>query len=425
MNTIIKKEIGKGIYFEALKTDKYKTDRISVNLIVPMDEKTASAYALLSYVMRLGCESYPDFTYLNRRLDELYGAELSTDALKLGANQMINFQIVYIDDKYCLMGEEITRECGRLLADIVTKPLVKEESFSETAVALEKENLIDAIESLINDKRGYAISRCLSMVGRGDKSFLRRYGKKEDVEQLTGKDLYEAYKVLLRKADIRIFATGSGDYDALAKDMQEAFKDIEREPVEIERVAFYPVGEEVLQKTETMDVQQSKLCMCFRPEEQVKYEDKTKFKVMSALLGGTPSSRLFLNVREKESLCYYCTSKYMSMSDIMLVDSGIENENVEKVKAGVLRELKALQEGNFDEEDLINTKKLLLNSLRGVEDTPSAPESWHLRDLAEGGHLTPEILMAEVEAVTREDIIASAKRMELDGIYLLTGEETK
>lgn len=421
----IKKEIGKGIYFQALKTDKYKTDRISVNFIVPMNEKTASAYALLSYVMRLGSESYPDFTYLNRRLDELYGAELSTDALKLGANQVVNFQIVYIDDKYCLMGEEITRECGRLITDVITKPLVKDGSFYEAPVLLEKENLIDAIESLINDKRGYAISQCLSMVGRGDKAFLRRYGKREDVEGLNGKDLYEAYKTLLRTADIRIFCTGNGDYEALANDMQEAFSSIEREPHQIEMVKFYPVGDFVLEKTEIMDVQQAKLCMCMRPKERVEKKDQTAFKFMSAVLGGTPSSKLFLNVREKESLCYYCACKYMSMSDIMIIDSGIENENVEKVKAAVLRELQSMKDGNITDEEISNTRKLLINSLKSVEDSPSAPESWHLRDLVEGGHQTPETLIKEVENVTKDDIVNAAKRMELDGVYLLTGEEAE
>ncbi len=421
----ITKEIGKGIYFHALKTDKYKTDRISVNLIVPMSEKTASAYALLSYVMRLGSRNYPDFTMLNRRLDELYGAELSTDALKLGANQVVNFQIVYIDDKYCLMGEEITRECGRLITDIITKPLVNEQGFYEANVLLEKENLIDAIDSLINDKRGYAISQCLSMVGRGDKAFLRRYGRREDVEILNGRDLLSAYNTLIKTADIRIFCTGNGDYEALAEDMREAFSLIEREPCQIETASFYPVGDFVLEKTEKMDVQQAKLCMCLRTRERVEQKDKTAFKFMSAVLGGTPSSKLFLNVREKKSLCYYCSCRYMSMSDIMIIDSGIENENVEKMKEAVLQELESMKNGCITDEEMSNTRKLLVNSLRSVEDSPSAPESWHLRDLSEGGHLTPAILIEQVNSVTKEDVINAAKRMELDGIYLLTNEEAE
>ena len=205
--------------------------------------------------------------------------------------------------------------------------------------------------------------------------------------------------------------------------MREAFKDFDRDPCEIEKVKFYTCSEKPFTKTEVMEVQQSKLVLCMRPTRQIKEEEKTAMRMMSALLGGTPTSKLFLNVREKLSLCYYCSSKYMSMSDIMLVDCGVEDKNVKKTGEAIIRELESIKEGKFTQEEIENTKKLLINSLNSVEDSPSAPEEWHMRDLAEGRTITPEKMKQEIKETTAQQIRQAAELMELEGIYLLTGEE--
>jgi predicted Zn-dependent peptidase len=163
--------------------------------------------------------------------------------------------------------------------------------------------------------------------------------------------------------------------------------------------------------------------MGFRTGGDLPMEQQNATRVMAALYGGTPFSKLFANVREKLSLCYYCAARYDRAYKAMLVDSGVEAANFQKAYDEILRQLQALSQGDFTDEELQNTKLLLKTSLRAVTDSLGAIESWYMTQILEGTEVSPQKEIEQVQAVTREDIIQAAGRVTLDTVYFLKGEE--
>ena len=147
-------------------------------------------------------------------------------------------------------------------------------------------------------------------------------------------------------------------------------------------------------------------------------------KLMNSVFGGTPFSKLFLNVREKLSLCYYCSSGYNDRKGVLFVDSGVEHANIEKAKAEILNQLKAVQNGEFTDEEINNSRLSMINSLRGVTDGARSIAEWYFKQSYAGQSLSPEDEIERLKSVTKEDIIAAAKSLSLDTVYVLTGKES-
>lgn len=422
---LVRTTLADGVYLSVLNDKKFKHNRLSVNLIVPLNEETVSGYAVLPFIMRKGSRECSDFTMLNRKLDSLYGAALAGDVSKAGANQIITLGVKVLDDRYALDNEKLLYEAALLLRDIVFDPVIENGSFGEKDFELERRFLIDTIEAQINDKRGYAVSRCRELMGKNDAAAIRKYGTVEDAEKLTAKSAAESYKQLLSKSIVEVMLTGSGEAEEAAEVIKKAFEGIERAPVDYAETVVRPAGEELLELTDRMDVAQSKMVMGFRLPERGDAKQQAAARLMIALYGGTPSSKLFLNVREKLSLCYYCAARYDRMGGIMMVDCGVENANIQPAREEILRQLDAIRNGDFDDEELENTRLQLKNSLRAVSDYPDTLEEWYLSRIIMGDITSPLQEMELLENVTREQVIEAAKLVQLDAVYLLTSKEEK
>ena len=422
---LVRTELMDGVYLSVLRASKFKHNRISVNLIVPMDEETVSGYAVLPFIMRKGFKSCSDFTLLNRRLDSLYGASLAGDTAKAGANQMICFGVKILDDRYALDGEKLLKQAAELLKEAVFEPLIEGESFDEKSFELEKQFLIDTIEAQINDKRSYAVSKCRALMGKGDCAAIPKYGRIEGAKKLTAASAAKSYHQLMKNAAVEIMLTGNGDPEQIAAVMKNAFENISRDSKGFVLSEVRPAGEKLLEETEYLDVAQSKMVLGFRMADRGDEMTQAAVRLMTALYGGTPSSKLFLNVREKLSLCYYCAARYDRMGAIMMVDCGVENANIQAAREEILRQLDAIKNGDFDDETLENTRLQLKNSLRAVSDYPDTLEEWYLSRIVMGSITSPEQEMALLDKVTREQVIEAAKLMQLDAVYLLTSKEEK
>jgi len=422
---LVRTELMNGVNFSVLKDPKFKHNRLSVNLIVPMDEKTVSGYSVLPFIMRKGFKSCADFTLLNRRLDSLYGASLGGDVAKAGANQMISFGVKILDDRYALDGEKLLGQAAELLKEAVFEPLIDNGSFDENSFELEKQFLIDTIEAQVNDKRSYAVSKCRALMGKGDAAAIPKYGRVEGAKALTAVSAAESYHQLMKNASVEIILTGNGDPDEIVGSLKKAFEKTEREASRYIVSSTRPAGEQLLEEVERLDVAQSKMVLGFRMAERGDEMTQAAVRLMTALYGGTPSSKLFLNVREKLSLCYYCAARYDRMGAIMMVDCGVENANITAAREEILRQLDAVRSGDFDDETLENTRLQLKNSLRAVSDYPDTLEEWYLSRIVMGNIASPEQEMELLEKVTREQVIEAAKLMQLDAVYLLTSKEEK
>ena len=418
-NSLFRKQIGQGIYFSAVSDKKFKYNRITVNFIVPLSKDIVTNYALIPFLLRKGCRTCPDFSALNAKLSSLYGASLEADVIKYGKYQILEVSILGIDDRFTLQNEHMVEECANLLCQIVLDANLP---FPEKDTALEKQYLIDTISAEINDKRSYALQRCRSIMFENSPVALRKYGEIEQAKAITAKTATEAYCRLKDTAAVEIVFTGSGDFSLAQNILQKTFGTLNRTPYQIEETQKKQPGNQPREYTDYLDVKQSKLVMGFTTGYQEKKEIAV-YKLLSCIYGGSPFSRLFLNVRERLSLCYYCAARFDAATGTLTVDSGIEKENKEKAMKEILNQLEIIKKGEFDQTEIENAKLILKNSYETVTDSLNTTESWYLTQILEGTLLSPQEMNELIQNVTKQQLMAAAAKIKLDTVYFLTGKE--
>jgi len=422
---LVRKEIGKAAFMNSVIEPKFKSDRISLCLVTPLKKETATVNALVPFVLRKGCKSCPDFTELNKKLAEMYGAILDADVAKHADRQIIEISIQFTDDRYAIGGESMVETAAKLLSDIVFEPnLDANGHFPEIDLELEREYLIDTIESDLNDKRVYAIGKALGLLYENEPFGIKRYGYVDDAKAITAESLAEAWQNLIKTSRIEIMFAGTGDPSTAEKVFAERISALEREHFSeghFEMVDYSPLKE----AEESMDIVQGKLVLAFRMGAPKTEHEKNSARVLSALYGGTAFSKLFMNVREKMSLCYYADSHFERSSGVLIVDCGIEFENREAAQNEIIRQLELVAEGDFTDEEFADTKGAIYNSLGSVGDTLYSVESWYMTGVLEDNVITPKDDKEAIEKITREDVIAAAKKAKLAAVFFLKGGETE
>ncbi len=419
MSDFIRKNICDGVAFGSVTDDRFKIGRLSSTLIVPLSKETAAANALLFCVLTRSCKKYPDFTALNRKLDSLYGAALYPSVNQIGDHQTLTISVTGIDDRYVLDGESVSSELAELLCSILFEPNVVDRHFADDDVEQERRQLIENIDSEYNDKRLYAIKRCVELMCRDELYSIGRFGSRDDVEKLTHENIYSAWENLLGQSRVELTMLGNSDVQKAYDGFEKYFKDRPRTFHEIEHQQV--THEKVIRASEKEDVSQSKLVMGFRCSYFKNDEDCLANSLMSAVLGGTPTSKLFLNVREKESLCYYCVSRVDNNKGIMLIDSGVETKNIEKTEEAVLKQLNALKNGEVTDSEIDNAKLAIKNSLMSSLDNLGAIQSFYTSKIMRDNRLSPLKAAEAVDRITKDRIIELAQSIELDTVFALRG----
>lgn len=409
--------IAEGIRFCSVKTDKFKTCRVNISLAMPLD-KNASARAILPFMFSRRCAKYPDYTSLNRVLDELYGAAVSAGVLKRGEAQVISFSMSAIDDRFALDGDKVALECTKLLADMIFDPLTEGESFPEDIIEQEKRLLVEAIENEQNDKRRYAMLRCEQLMFADEAYGVNRFGSVEDVKALTPDVVYAAWRDVLQKATVQITMVSSMDPQPIVDLIREKFSEIERHPIEIKTlfVSGLPKPEYI---SESMPLKQGKLVMGFRTGMRSEDDMMPAMKVAVDIFGGGTYSKLFSVVREKMSLCYYCSAALFNSKGIVMVQSGIEDTNEEKAKNEIINQLRLTAEGEFTDEDFSSSIKSLTDSILGNSDTPEEITAWYASQILRNELKAPETYAKEIGNVDRAEVVRAAKTIMLDTIFML------
>lgn len=421
-NNFGRERIADDVYFSHVYDPKFYSNRIAVNFITPLEEETVTQAAVVPQILRLGCRTCPDQTTLNRRLGLLYGATLDGGAVGVGEAHVLSVFVRGLDGRVALHGEDMVAALSTVLCDVVLDPLVEDGGFSSAYTEIEKSNLIDTIESEINDKRVYAQNQCISLLFGDTPRALRPCGTVERAREITPRSAYEAYRRLLETAQIEILFVGSGDYEPALNLFRERFAPLAR------HYAPFTMGEphfpgQMLERTETMPVNQGKLVLGFSSNPKTERE-VFALRMMSAILGGTPFSKLFLNVRERLSLCYYCSARYDRGNRMLMVSSGVEHEKKAEAYDEILRQLDSIRQGDFTDEEMENTILLMNTSFAATGDSLYALGSWYLTQIliaSEDGVLSPEQEQEKMASVTREEVIAAAKSVDLRAVYFLTG----
>lgn len=414
-----------GVHFSSVTDSKFKHNRITANWVMPLDSQTVTNNAVVPFLLRKGSRECPDFTKLNQRLCELYGASLSCDVSKFGGYQVLELSIYGIDDRFALNGESMIGACTKLLTQVLLDPKLNNQLFSQQDVELEKQQIIDTIESLINDKRSYAMMRCKSIMCEGETLAIEKYGYIEDAKKITAQSATQAYQNIMKTAQVELIFVGCGDPKISADIFKDAFCRIKREPIKIQRTDTRDHADQVKEVTDKMNVAQSKLVMGFRTGKMTTRREFGAMRMMVALFGGTPNSRLFVYVREKLSLCYYCAARFDRLTGLMFVDSGVEKENKQKAHDEILRQLDLMRQGKFDDDEIAAARLIMQNSLKAAGDSLGVIEEWYLTQIMDGASYSPADESQLLDEVTREDIIAAAQKVTLDTVYFLTGKEAE
>lgn len=415
-----REKLGDGIHYTTIVNSRQKTNTIIIHLVTELSLETASVNAIIPYVLTGSSESYPTLTELNKKLSELYGAVIKGAVSKIGDSQGLALMAGCINNRYTFEGEKITEEMTSMLAECLTRPHIENGRFFEKDFELKKQELLDDIDAEINEKRSYAFKRANLNIFKDEPSAVSVKGNREQAEKITAASAYEQYKKLLKTAQIEIIFVGSEASESCKSILAEALSKVDRSYAGDNSSANSPLKKEVCRVTEAHDVAQSKMVMAFKTD----FEDSVAMKLMNAVFGATPISKLFMNVREKLSLCYYCSSGYNDKKGVLYVDSGVEHANTGKAEAEILNQLEAVQKGDFSDEEMENARRSVVNSWKGVSDGARSIADWYFNQSYLGKSDSPEAQIEKLMAVTREDIISAAKSLKLDTVYVLTGKES-
>ena len=416
----IRTEIMQNVFLTYLPAKKFKTGLLSAQFITPLRKETASANALLPAVLNRGTMRCPDMEKLSAAMDRLYGAQIDYTVRKKGERQCVGFVASVIDDSFAPGGERLLESAAELLGEFFLDPVTRSGRFLSEYVDSEKVNLIDALRAVRNDKRDYADLRLMQEMCANEPYGIRRLGDEESVRKLNNRKLYRYGQEMMSTNRLEIFYCGSAERERVTDALLRAFASLHRgvvQELEPMRVLAAPETPRII--TESMDVTQGKLSMGWRCQSR----DIPAMIMVNLLFGGSSNSKLFLNVREKLSLCYYASSQFARSKGILTVSSGIETKDYDRALEEILRQLEAVKKGEWEDWELTGARSTILSSLRSINDSQAALENWYLGQTATGEIETPEEMARQLAEVTPQRICAAAETIALDTVYFLKGKE--
>ena len=425
--SIIEKKEG-ALRFHAVRTDKFKMSRLSLNFILPADAERSPLTRLMLAVMMRGCRKYPTVIEINKKLDELYGATVTWRAVTVGERHIFKISCEMLSNKYTLPGDRdsVVRRVCDVVLDILLDPMLDEEGLlSSSNLESERKLLIDAIRAKINDQKAYAAERCRDLMLAGERSGISVEGNVEMLEGFTLRQVSENIQWFLKNAALECYYVGGDETDDVVELLSKRFAEMGRELRPLggeERALTRPEDFEVRKGEDSMQVSQSRLNIGYTLGTVMSDTNYHAMTVFNEIFGGSSVGKLFINVREKKSLCYYCYSSYGSATGVMTVACGIKKENKDKAFSEIEKQLLKMQTGQFTDDEIESAKRTIISGLYQIEDSPSAIEAFFFRRFLAGVEEGVEDCIRKISAVTKEEIVESARRVRLDTVYFLSGE---
>lgn len=417
-------ELMPGVFLSHLRSDKFKTACMSVTLLTQLRRETAAMNAVIPFVLRRGTTRYSDMEQLSRRMDELYGAAVEPVVRRIGEIQCIGFYGSFPEPDYLPGGEALLGDTCALMAQLLLDPVTRGGLLLPQYVDSEREKLLDIIRSRMNDKRSYALTRCIEEMCCYEDFAVSRFGSESEAENIHYKKLTRHYRELIQTCPVEIFYCGKTDFKAVSTAMRDTFSAMPRGEIDYDigtDLRMNAVEDHIRFVEEEMDVTQGKLVLGFRLGECMEEPDIPALYVFNAVYGSGATSKLFMNVREKLSLCYYASSAVYLHKGIMLVSSGIEFDKLDAARDEILAQLDSVRRGEITDDELRSAKKSVASDLRAVQDSIGELEGFYLSQALDGLDYGPAELAALAEDVTKEDVQAIAESIECDLIYFLKG----
>ena len=413
--------IKNGITLHEINTDKFKINSIAVFLTTPINRENVTKNALIPAILKRGSKSLISQDEISKELEGLYGASFNCGVDKNGDNQVLKFYMETVNDNFLPQtGEKVLKVALEKLFEIIFNPYLENDTFKEEYVNQEKNNLKQRIEAKIDNKANYALDRCIEEMYKDEPFGLYKFGYVEDLEEIDSKSIYDYYIELINSCKIDIFVSGM-----LGKEVKNIIEDNENISKLQGRTAEYNALEAKRKQTtkekivvDKMEVTQGKLNLGLDVDLENEKE-KYSAAIYNGILGGSATSKLFQNVREKAHLCYVAGSTYLKNKGNIFVKCGIEIENYEKALELIKVQIEDIENGDFTEEDIENAKKSIIAQLKTIPDEQDTQITYLFGQELSLNTVSIEEYMEKVKAVTKDDIISVAKKVTINTVYFL------
>ena len=413
-------ELGEGVALNIIPCNKFKTNCITVRFLCPMAEETAAHNALLPYVLKRGCERLPNMAEIAKELQMLYGSEMSAHVGKMGNTQFFGFTSYPLSDTYT-EGVNVSDKILSLMAEMLKSPLLENGCLKSEYVQSEKKVLSDRVKEAINNKTMYAVKRCFEEMGKGDPSSLSEIGTLEQIDKITPETLTETLKNVLESYRIEIWCAGVFDKERLTDTCKKLFVKQNRRPCASMNVSTIKEASALNRVVEDQPVKQGKLSIGFTTSLCPEGDQAGIYNLFLEVLANSPTAKLFMNVREKMSLCYYCAAIPDKLKGTLIITSGIEADKAETAEKAILNELEKCKNGDISETELDAAKKALLNSAKSIFDDYGALIGWYFSQLTWKKNVSPVEYAEKAMKATTKDLTDVANTLKLHTVYFLNG----
>lgn len=410
--------IGHGINLMLINKGNYKTNIATIYIKRPLKREEVTMNSLLPSVLKSGTKDYPSQREITVKMQELYGSNLGASVDKTGERQIMSFRLYTTADEF--LPEPIFEEAFDILKKVILDPKTIDDGFDPKFVDIEKENLREDINAKINNKGHYAVEKCIEHMCEGEPFSISEDGYIDDLDGINEKNLYKHYLNVIESSEIDIVIAGSFDRKKVIEIIQNTFS-FKRESI------IGTKNEEIYKKPEpkfveeNLDITQGKLVMGFRTNMDFKNEKYYSLLMYSAILGGGAHSKLFLNIREKESLCYSIYSTLEKMKGLMFISAGIEISDYDKALELIYKEIEDMKNGNISKPEMENSRSYLVSNLRALNDSLSSLTDFYYNMSIQNTNRSLDDVIELVKKVNTEDVVEVAQDIYLDTVYFLKG----
>lgn len=413
--------ISDNIRLSSVYTDKFKTAALTFSLHTPLNERDYLLSLVLAGVMRRGTKNYPSMSSINKRLDELYASAIDIQSIINGNILTFCISAEILENKFTLDGTDICAEALKIISEILLSPITVDGAFPCSTVEYEKKFVKDSLEAETNNTKLYAASRIKELMSRNGTCFPTLKYMLAHIDEITPKELTEYYSHLISKTSLNIFYIGSENSESVSQKIQSAFMDFKCITTHSTASTVPEKACEFLSVTEDMPVSQGKLALGMRTNTVMGAKSNAAAIALNEIYGASPASKLFLNVRERLGLCYYCNSSYSPLSGNLTVFSGINSINREKATKEILHQFDEIKKGNISSAEMLAAKKSLEYSYMQIYDSPFSLQSFYtIRELF-GIKETVDECKEKILSVTKNDICELANETLYDTCFFVNG----
>lgn len=415
-------KLAQGVTLNIQQTTQFKTVNFSIKWRRPLTEQVAAERTVLTNVLQHSNAKFPTTAAFRSYVDDLFGTVLYFDTAKRGNEHTVLLNVETVNDQYLAHGK-VLHDVLSLLHTAIFEPNVDDKGvFKEAIVAREKDTVAQRIQSIFDDKTRFAQQRLLQIIRPNHPASISANGTIEAVQKVTPESLKQTYDAMMNEDAIDIYVVGDVNIEELTALLKKALPFTNRELVKptTQLAITKPVQDYT---REHHDMKQGKLHIGFSTPVTFTHPDFPKMQIFNGIFGGYPHAKLFINVRERESLAYYASSSYSAHYGLVFVMSGIEKANEEKAFTVIKEQLEAMRAGDISDLELSQTKAMLKNQLKEALDSARGQIEIYdqYKDLKEP--FTVENWSAKWSNVTKQDVIQMAQQLSLEAVYFLSGKE--